>query len=63
MSERYTASRLDKVVEVKPTYILLFSEIQFPKKHLSIYNDCFCKTPIEGEELLFITMLGFLHSL
>ena len=31
VSERWIVSLLDRVVDVKPTYILLFSEIQSPK--------------------------------
>ena len=37
MSERCIVSLLDRVVEVKPTYILLLSEIQSPKGHLNLY--------------------------
>ena len=33
VSERCIVSLLNRVVEVKPTYILLFSEIQSPKGH------------------------------
>ena len=33
--ERYIVSLLDRVVEVKPTYILLLSERQSPKGHLN----------------------------
>ena len=33
--ERFFVSLLDRVVEVKPTYILMFSEIQSPKGHLN----------------------------
>ena len=35
VSERCIVSLLNRVVEVKPTYILLFSEIQSPKGHLN----------------------------
>ena len=56
MSERCIVSLLDRVVEVKPTYILLLSEIQSPKGHLNLYITLvFCKTPIEGEELFLMT--------
>ena len=49
VSERCIVSLLDRVVEVKPTYILLLSEIQSPKGHLNLYITLvFCKTPIEG---------------
>ena len=33
-SERCIVGLLDRVVEVKLIYILLFSEIQYPKGHL-----------------------------
>ena len=57
VSERCIVSLLDRVVEVKPTYILLLlSEIQSPKGHLNLYITLvFCKTPIEGEELFLMT--------
>ena len=35
ISERCIVSLLDRVVEVKPTYILLLSEIQSPKGYLN----------------------------
>ena len=58
VSERCIVSLLDRVVEVKPTYILLLlSEIQSPKCHLNWYITLvFCKTPIEGEELFLMTI-------
>ena len=63
MSERCIVSLLDRVVEVKPTYILLLSEIQSPKGHLNLYITLvFCKTPIEGEEL-FLTRFEVLNLL
>ena len=37
VSERCILSLLYRVVEVKPTYLLLFSEIQSPKGHFYIY--------------------------
>ena len=37
VSERCIVSLLDRVVEVKPTYILLLSEIQSPRGHLNLY--------------------------
>ena len=37
VSERCIVSLLDRVVEAKPTYELLFSEIQSPKGHLNWY--------------------------
>ena len=37
VSERCIVSLLNRVVRVKPTYILLFSEIQFPKGNLNWY--------------------------
>ena len=37
VSERCIVRLLDRVVEVKPTYILLLSEIQSPKGHLNLY--------------------------
>ena len=62
VSERCTVSRVNSVVEVKPTYILLFSEIQSPKVHLIWYiTFVFCKTPIEVEELLLISKLEVLN--
>ena len=64
VSERYIVSLLNKVVEVKPTYILLFSEIQSPKRHLNWYIMLvFCKTPIKGEELFLMTKLEVLNLL
>ena len=56
-------SRLNCIVEIKPTYILLFLEIQSPKRHLNYYVTYFCKTPIEGKELLLKTKLEVLNSL
>ena len=38
VSERCTLSLLNRVVEVKPTYIFLFSEILLPKGHLNWYS-------------------------
>ena len=50
VSERCIVSLLDRVVEVKPTYILLLlllSEIQSPRGHLNLYITLvFCSTPI-----------------
>ena len=64
VSERCIVSFLDKVVEVKPTYILLLSKIQSPKGHLNWYITLFfCKTPIEGEELFLMTKLEVLNLL
>ena len=64
MSERCIVSLLDRVVEVKPTYILLLSEIQSPKGHLNLYITLvFCKTPIEGEELFLMTRFEVLNLL
>ena len=58
VSERCIVSLLDRVVEVKPTYILLLAEIQSPKGHLNWYIMLvFCKTPIEGKELFLMTKL------
>ena len=62
VSERRIVGLLDMVVEVKPIYILLFSEIQSPKGHLNWYITLvFCKTPIEGEELFLMTKLEVLN--
>ena len=64
VSERCIVSLLDRVVEVKPTYILLLllSEIQSPKRHLNLYITLvFCKTPIEGEELFPMTKFEVLN--
>ena len=47
VSERCILILLDRVVEVKPTYILLFSEIQSPKKYLNWYITVFWKILIE----------------
>ena len=64
VSERCIVSLLDRVVEVKPTYILLLSEIQSPKGHLNLYITLvFCKTPIEGEELFLMTKFEVLNLL
>ena len=64
VSERCIVSLLDRVVEVKPTHILLFSEIQSPKRHLYLYITIdFCKTLIEGEELFLVTKLEVLNLL
>ena len=55
-------SLLNRVVEVKPTYKLLLSEIQSPKGYLNLYITLvFCKTPIEGEELFLMTKLEVLN--
>ena len=35
LSERCIVSLLDRVFVVKPIYVLLFSEIQSPKRHLN----------------------------
>ena len=35
VSDRSIVSLFDRVVEIKPTFILLFSEIQYPKGHLN----------------------------
>ena len=64
VSERGIVSLLDRVVEVKPTYIFLFSEIQSPKGHLNWYITLvFYKTPIEGKELFLMTKLEVLNLL
>ena len=65
VSERCIVSLLDRVVEIKPTYILLLSsEIQSPKGHLNLYITLvFCKTPIEGEELFIMTKFEVLNLL
>ena len=63
-SERWIFSLLDKVVEGKPPYILLFSEIQSPKGHLNWYITLvFCKTPIKGKQLFLMTKLEVLNLL
>ena len=65
-SEKCIVNLLDRVVEVKRTYILLLlllSEIQSPKGHLNLYITLFfCKTPIEGEELFLITKFAVLDE-
>ena len=64
MSERCIVSLLDRVVEVKSTYMLLLSEIQSPKEHLNLYIMLvFCKTSIEGEELFLMTRFENLNLL
>ena len=64
VSERCIVSLLDRVVEVIPTYILLFSEIQSPKEHLNRYIMLvFCKSQIEGKELFLMKKLEVLNSL
>ena len=61
ISERCIVSLLDRVVEVKPTYILLLlSEIQSPKGHLNNVG-FFVKTPIEEEELFLMTKFEVLN--
>ena len=62
--ERCIVSLLDRLVEVKPTYILLLSEMQSPKGHLNWYITLFfCKAPIEGGELFLMTKLEVLNLL
>ena len=64
VSERCIVSLLDRVVEVKPTYILLLSEIQSPRGHLNLYITLvFCNTPIEGEELFLMSKFEVLNLL
>ena len=61
VSDRCIVSFLERVVEVKPTYIS-FSEIQSPKRHLNLYITLiFCKTQILGEELFLMTKLEVLN--
>ena len=57
VSEWFIVSHLDWLVEVKLTYILVFSEIHSPKGHLNWYKTLLflCKTPIEGAELFLMT--------
>ena len=60
--ERCIVSLPRRVVEVKPTYTLLFSEKQSSKGHLNWYITLvFCKTPIEGVELSLMTKLEVLN--
>ena len=63
VSERCIVSLLDRVVEVKPTYSLLVSEIKSPKGHLNWYITLFFfrKNPIYGEELFLMTKLEVLN--
>ena len=64
VSERCIISLFDRVVEVKPTYILFSAEIQYPKGHLNLYITLvFCKTPIEGGELFLMIKLEVLNLL
>ena len=59
VSERCIVSLLNRVVEVKPTYLLLFSEIQSLKGHLNWYITLVvCKTPIDGEDFIFNDKVG-----
>ena len=60
VSDRCILRLLDGVVEVKPTYILLFLEIKSPKGHLNWYITLvFCKTRIEGEKFFNDYVGGF----
>ena len=62
VSERYIVSLLNKVAEVKPTYIFLILGIKSHKGHLNWYILLvFFKIPIEGEELLLMTKLEVLN--
>ena len=55
---------LEKVVDIKPTYISLVLEIQSPKRHSNWgIILILCKTPAKGEELLLITKLEVLNLL
>ena len=65
VSDRCIVSHLDRVVEVKQHYILLFSEIQSPKVHLNWYTMLvFLQNSNRvGEELLLITKLEALNLL
>ena len=56
VSDRCIVSRLDMVVDVKPMYIMLFSEKQSSKVHLNWY----ITLVIEEEELLLIIKLEYL---
>ena len=58
LSERCIVSLLDRVVEVKPIPILLFSEIQSPKGHLNwyitlIYNVGFLQNTNQRRGIIF----------
>ena len=65
VSERCIVGLLDRVVEVKPTYILLFSGIQSPKGplnwYISLFFFFFCKIPIGEEELFLMNKLEVLN--
>ena len=62
VSEKCIVSLLDRAV--KQTYVLLFSEILSPKRHLNWYiTFFFYNTPIEGEELFLMTKLEVLNLL
>ena len=53
VSERCIVSLLDRVVEVKPTYILLLSEIQSPRGTFKfIYNVGFLQHPNRGRGVI-----------
>ena len=55
--ERLIVRLLDRVVEVKPSYVLLYLEIESPKGHLNWHITLiFCKTPIYIYIFISITM-------
>ena len=52
VSERCITSLLDRVAEIKTTYVLLFSEIQSPKGHLNWYNVVFLQNSNRGRGII-----------
>ena len=53
---RCIESRLDRVVEVKPTYIVILRDTMSLSAFKLIYNVCFFQNLTDREELLLITM-------
>ena len=64
-SLRCIVSRLERVVMVRPIYVLLFSlETQSPKRHLNIYTMfVLSRSSVEGEVFLEIIRLEVLNFL
>ena len=62
VSERYIVSLLNRVVEVKPTYILLLSEIQSPKGHLNWYIYTYLEKGAFWLPLTKFANFTFLHT-
>ena len=63
-SLRCIVSRLERVVLVRPIYVLFFLETQSPKGHLNIYTMfVLSRSSVEVEELLEIIRLEVLNLL